>query len=77
MVTDPPLTPVPRDKRAISDSIAFSLTLTATISEAELRTALEGGGSIVEFGSDARYLTPEPTSLLLLCLGGLLMRRRR
>lgn len=67
----PPLFNVPGSQRAVSNGIAYSLTLTAPVTEAQLYAGVMEG--VVEFGSDRRYLsTPEPTSLV-----GLLALRRR
>jgi hypothetical protein len=75
----PPLLAVPANRYAVSNSIEFTLTLTGPISEAELAAAARA--AIVEFGSDARYLTapaPEPgTSALLFIFGAALRRVRR
>lgn len=76
IAANPPLLTVPGSKPAVSNSILFSLTLSRALTEAELAdTALT---SIVEFGSDARYLVhaPEPAGVLLVLLGAALCRRR-
>ena len=71
IAADPPLRNIPRNRVAVSDSIEFTLTLSGTISEPQLRELAEA--SLVEFGSDARYLsTPEPGTLLLIAAGALL-----
>jgi hypothetical protein len=72
----PPIISIPANKPAVSNAILFELTLTAPLSEAQLQTAAHA--SIVEFGSDERYLTPtpEPSALALLAVAGLLRRRR-
>jgi hypothetical protein len=76
IATDPPLLPVPHKQPAVSDSILFTLTLNSSLSDAQLASVAHT--SIVEFGSDARYLTttPEPASLLPALLGIALFRRR-
>jgi hypothetical protein len=78
IAADPPILPVPGNKPAVSDSIVFTVTLTSALSDAELAAVADT--SVVEFGSNARYLTPntmpEPVSLLLV-LAGVLLRRRR
>lgn len=71
----PPVLSIPGSKPAVSDSIRFDLTLTSTLTEAQL--AAVAGGGIVEFGSNQRYLrTPEPASVALLLSGLTLLRRR-
>jgi hypothetical protein len=74
----PPILTIPGSKPAVSNSILFSLTLTAPLTDAEL-TAV-AAGSLVEFGSNQRYLTnirvPEPAALGLLALGRAFVRRR-
>lgn len=58
------------------DTLFFRLTLAQTISESELESAAKAG--VVEFGSDARYLTtPEPASVVFMALVGLALLRRR
>ena len=76
IAADPPIIQIPSNKEAVSDDIMFELTLTAPISEEQLRFLAEN--SVVEFGSDQRYLgVPEPAALVLFGMGGLLMLRRR
>ncbi len=58
------------------DTLFFRLTLAQAISESELESAAKAG--VVEFGSDARYLTtPEPASVVFMALVGLALLRRR
>jgi len=76
IAANPPLLTVPGSKPAVSNSIVFSLTLSRALTEVELaETALT---SIVEFGSDARYLVhaPEPAGVALILLGAAFARRR-
>lgn len=76
MAAAPPILDVPTNQPAVSNSIRYELTLTDTLTEDQLREVAES--SIVEFGSDMRYLgVPEPSSMLLLAIGGLLAGRRR
>lgn len=76
IAADPPHRTVPNRQRAVSDSIEFTLTLSGTINEQQLREFAEA--SLVEFGSDARYLsTPEPGTFLLIAAGALLTFGRR
>jgi hypothetical protein len=64
----PPLMAIPGTQPAVSDSIEFTLTLSGTLTKAQLVDIAEG--SIVEFGSDYQYLeVPAPASLVLLALG--------
>lgn len=72
----PPFMPVPQSKPAVSNSILFELTLTGSLTDAQLRQAAVE--SIVEFGSDRQYLrVPEPVAVSLLLLPGLILARRR
>lgn len=76
VAADPPHRTIPDSKPAVSDSIRFELTLTGALTDDQLWTVAQE--SIVEFGSDQRYLaTPEPHSLALLLLGAVLARSRR
>lgn len=76
IAADPPLLGIPANQPAVAGAIRFDLTLTGPLTDDALQAAALG--SIVEFGSDARYLQaiPEPASALLLALAGLLARRR-
>lgn len=76
----PPVIDIPSSKYAVSNSIEFKLTLSATLSESQL--ASMALGSVVEFGSDYQYLSappssPAPGTLWLLALGLAGGRRRR
>ncbi len=76
IAANPPLLVVPGSQPAVSNAIHFDVTLNTTLSESDLAAVAHAG--IVEFGSDARYLTttPEPASLALLILGAVVRRRR-
>lgn len=75
IVAKPPLISIPGSRHAVSDAIVFMLTLTAPLTDAQLSDV--ASQSIVEFGSDARYLrVPEPAALTLVALCGLMIRRR-
>lgn len=65
----PPILSVPGSQEAVSDSIVFTLALSAVLTPDELRDV--AGGSIVEFGSDYQYLRPipGPGTVALLLLG--------
>ena len=72
----PPILSLPDTQPAVSDSIFFQVTLTDTLTEAQLQSVADA--AIVEFGSDRRYLgVPEPGSLALLIAGMLSFCRRR
>lgn len=81
IAADPVLLTIPASKFAVSDSIEFALTLSAVLTDAQLGDLARG--SMVEFGSDERYLkVPEPESIVL--VGGVIIgifrrrsRRRR
>lgn len=77
IATAPPLANIPGSQRAVSDSVVFSLLLSAPLTEKQLSDVADT--SIVEFGSDVRYLhAPEPASLALLGVAALsLLSRRR
>ena len=76
IAADPVLRGIPGSQHAVSDSIRFELTLSAPLTEAELRPAVLA--SIVEYGSDQRYLAvPEPASIALFGIGLAALRRRR
>lgn len=78
IAASPPLLAIPAAQRAVSNSILFGLTLSAPLTAAQL--GVVANQSIVEYGSDVRYLrVPEPSSLALLAGGvmGLIGRRSR
>jgi len=76
IAADPPFISIPSNRRAVSDSIVFSLTLASTLTFDELSSV--ANGAIVEFGSDMQYLgAPAPGALGLLAMAGILGRRRR
>jgi hypothetical protein len=76
MAAVPPVLQIPCSKYAVSNSIRFDVTLSASLTDAQLQAA--ANSSIVEYGSDARYLgVPEPASLALLSLAALFTRRPR
>lgn len=82
IAASPPLVNIPGSQRAVSNSILFSLTLSGALTDEQLAQA--AGASIVEYGSDVRYLTvapsvPEPASFVLAACGmaGLMRRRFR
>lgn len=70
ITASPPLLNIPGAQRAVSNSILFGLTLSVPLTDAQL--GMVANQSIVEFGSDARYLrVPEPSSLALLAIGAI------
>jgi hypothetical protein len=76
IAADPPWRSIPDNQPAVSNSILFELTLSGTLSEADLAAA--ANASIVEYGSDARYLlVPEPASLVIGALALVVGGRRR
>ena len=76
IAASPPILAVPDAQRAVSDSILFSLTLSGTLSEAQLSSIAMA--SMVEFGSDFQYMTtPAPGALALFGLALVAPRRRR
>ncbi len=75
IAASPPLLDVPSSKAAVSSSIEFNLTLSGTLSESQLRAIARD--SIVEFGSDYRYLAvPAPGALWLLLIAAAGRRKR-
>jgi len=67
IAASPPTVSLPDTQRAVSDSIHFELTLSAVLTDDQLAAAARS--SMVEFGSDERYLrVPEPTTFWLLVL---------
>lgn len=76
IAADPPFVAIPNNRRAVSDSIVFSLTLAGTLTLDELADL--ANGSIVEFGSDMRYLgAPAPGAIGLLAMAGMFGKARR
>jgi hypothetical protein len=74
----PPTYPLNDNFKAVSDSILFTLKLSATLTNEQLEAV--ANESIVEFGSDARYLAtrvPEPATAALLGFSLLFAGRRR
>jgi hypothetical protein len=78
IATDAPLMNIPASQYAVAGSILFDLTLTDTLTAAQLSEAAHG--ALVEFGSDDRYLSfnpvPTPGSILLGVIGLAMLRRR-
>jgi hypothetical protein len=72
----PPLRSINANQPAASDSIEFELTLTQPLTESQLAAAVRS--SVVEFGSDQRYLgVPEPASIGLVAIMLAAASRRR
>ena len=74
---DPPLVNIPGSKRAVSNSIEFSLTLSDAITLDDLE--FMAAGSMVEYGSNFQYLTvpgPGALAMLAVCAAGARQRRR-
>ncbi len=74
VVTDPPQVAL-GGLGAIGDSIVITLTLDTALSNLDF---LEDNGAVVEFGSDAAFMIPEPATVTALIVGAclLLLRRR-
>lgn len=64
---DPPLVAI-GGLGAAADSVVITLSLDAPLTDLNF---LDTNGVIVEFGSDAAFLVPEPATLALLALGAL------
>ena len=64
---------------AIQDEIIATLTLSAAMTDAQLLADLNSNSTVVEFGSDAAFLTgvPAPGALGLLAVAAIARRRRR
>lgn len=76
IAADPLTVAVPKSQRAVSDAIVFTLTLSESLSEATL--AEIAANSVVEFGSDYRYIAvPAPASAFALLAVFAGRRRRR
>jgi len=75
IASTPPLFDIPDSQRSVRNSILFSFTLSDTLSQLELERV--ANRSIVEFGSDTRYLAvPGPSGAAMIVLCGLAGRRR-
>lgn len=68
IASDPPLFGIPSSQRAVSNSIFFQMTLSSALTQEQLSEVAYG--SMIEFGSDAKYLrvAPEPAGLALIGL---------
>ena len=66
---DPPLIPL-GNKGAVFNSVVIDLILDKPLSGLDF---LYTNGVIVEYGSDAAFLVPEPSTLALLILGSLVL----
>jgi len=76
IAADPPIFNVPQQQRAVSDSIFFTMTLSDTMTNDQLNEMTRG--SVVEYGSDQKYLgVPAPGAFALLIAAPIAMRRRR
>lgn len=64
---------MPDSQRAVSNSILFSLTLSQTLSELDLKFLARS--SIVEFGSDFQYMAVPSPGMIPILLGGLVLGR--
>ncbi len=73
IATDPPLTAV-GGLGAVADSVVIHITLDAPLADLDF---LADNGVRAEFGSDAAYLIPEPGTLSLLLIAGVVAVRRR
>jgi len=73
IVTDPPLIAL-NGSGAVADSVIIMLTIDTDLTNLDF---LDDNGVFAEFGSDAAYLIPEPATILLLGIGGVLLCRRR
>lgn len=73
IATDPPLIAI-GGLGAVADSVVIIITLDAPLADLDFLTH---NGVRAEFGSDAAYLIPEPGTLSLLLIGGVVAVRRR